>query len=195
MATIEDVLEADVSRQHPTRSASLSALEEIESSDLTGIKVLVVDDEPDARLLIQRLLKDCNASVVTAGSASEALQMLLLETPDVLVSDIGMPGEDGYMLMRRIRLMADSNSPHPGDCLDSLCTHRRSREGHPGGISIASLQACRVNRARRDGAKSGETGLPGWRESQRGTARGKKLRARFSKLSATDPPMPIYDGQ
>ena len=117
MATVVDALETDVSRQHPKRSASISAIEEIAPSDLTGLKVLVVDDEPDARSLIQRLLQDCRAMVVTAGSAEEAVQLLLRDTPDVLVSDIGMPGEDGYMLMRRIRSMADPNGVIPAIAL------------------------------------------------------------------------------
>ena len=117
LATIEDALETDISRQHPRRSASLPAIEEIAPVDLTGLKVLVVDDEPDARSLIQRLLQDRHASVVTAGSADEAVQMLLRGTPDVLVSDIGMPGEDGYMLIRRIRAMTGSYALIPAIAL------------------------------------------------------------------------------
>ncbi len=117
MATIEDALEPDVSRQHPKRSASLSAIEEIAPGDLTGLKVLVVDDEPDARSLIQRLLQDCHASVVTAGSADEALQILCRDTPHVLVSDIGMPGEDGYTLIRRIRSMTGASALVPAIAL------------------------------------------------------------------------------
>jgi PAS domain S-box-containing protein len=117
MVTIEDALETDVSRAHPKRSASMSDIEEIAPSDLTGLKVLVVDDEPDARSLIQRLLQDCHASVLTAGSAEEAVQVLLRDTPDVLVSDIGMPGEDGYTLIRRIRLMTGSNALIPAIAL------------------------------------------------------------------------------
>jgi CheY-like chemotaxis protein len=79
--------------------------------------VLVVDDEPDARSLIQRLLQDCHAIVVTAGSAEEAVQILLRDTPDVLVSDIGMPGEDGYMFMRRVRSMTNSSGVVPAIAL------------------------------------------------------------------------------
>ena len=57
--------------------------------------VLVVDDEPDARSLIRRLLEDCDAVVSTAASAAAALRALEADVPDVLVSDIGMPDEDG----------------------------------------------------------------------------------------------------
>lgn len=69
------------------------------------IRVLVVDDEPDARALLRRLLEECDAVVSTASSAAEALAALQAYRPDVLVSDIGMPGEDGYALMRRVRAM------------------------------------------------------------------------------------------
>ena len=72
---------------------------------INGVKVLVVDDEPDARGLVQRLLEDCKAIVQTAGSAAEAFKKLQAERPDVIVSDIGMPGEDGYSLIRRIRAL------------------------------------------------------------------------------------------
>ncbi|HEV7300092.1 MAG TPA: PAS domain S-box protein [Tepidisphaeraceae bacterium] len=70
---------------------------------ISGVKVLVVDDEPDGRNLIKRLLEDCEATVTTAGSATEALDLFKSVAPDVLVSDVGMPGEDGYSLIRRIR--------------------------------------------------------------------------------------------
>ena len=73
---------------------------------LEGIKVLVVDDEPDARALVKRLLEDRRAQVTTAGSVAEAMERFQAERPDVLVSDIGMPGEDGYALIRKVRALA-----------------------------------------------------------------------------------------
>jgi signal transduction histidine kinase/CheY-like chemotaxis protein len=117
MAAIDAALQPDVSREHPKRSASLPAVEEVVPCELSGVKVLVVDDEPDARSLIQRLLQDCNASVVTAGSADEAVQIVFHDPPDVLVSDIGMPGEDGYKLIRRIRAMTGLNALIPAIAL------------------------------------------------------------------------------
>ncbi len=65
----------------------------------------MVDDEPDARALVKRLLEDCKAVVTTAASASEALQALRRAKPDVVISDIGMPGEDGYALIRMVRAL------------------------------------------------------------------------------------------
>ena len=72
---------------------------------LAGVKVLVVDDEPDARGLIKRLLDECDGAVQTAGSAAQAMELIQSQPPDVLISDIGMPGEDGYTLIRRVRAL------------------------------------------------------------------------------------------
>jgi CheY-like chemotaxis protein len=70
---------------------------------LSGLRVLVVDDEPDARNLMTRVLEDCGAEVKAAGSAAEALDLLGGFKPDILVSDVGMPEQDGYDLMRQVR--------------------------------------------------------------------------------------------
>jgi PAS domain S-box-containing protein len=70
---------------------------------LEGVKVLVVDDEGDSREFITTVLRECQAEVTAVASVSEALQMLSLWKPDVLVSDIGMPQEDGYSLIRKVR--------------------------------------------------------------------------------------------
>jgi signal transduction histidine kinase/DNA-binding response OmpR family regulator len=87
-----------------TRQPLPHALDEI--PHLHGIRVLVVDDEKDARDLLVNLFQHLNASVVTASSAAEAMRAMLTEPPHVLVSDIGMPGEDGFSLMRRIRALS-----------------------------------------------------------------------------------------
>ena len=70
---------------------------------LAGIKVLVVDDEADARDLLGTVLTDAHATVLLAASAAEAFALLQSEVPDVIVSDIGMPGRDGYQLIRDVR--------------------------------------------------------------------------------------------
>jgi CheY-like chemotaxis protein len=71
--------------------------------NLKGLKVLVVDDEPDARELVRQLLHECHAEVCTVDSAGEALAALATFRPDLLLSDIGMPERDGYQLIRDIR--------------------------------------------------------------------------------------------
>ncbi|MES2643507.1 MAG: PAS domain S-box protein [Myxococcota bacterium] len=74
-----------------------------EMPDLSGLKILAVDDEADARDLIQRVLEDCGAHVIVAASAAEALALVEQERPDLLLSDIGMPDVDGYELLRLVR--------------------------------------------------------------------------------------------
>jgi PAS domain S-box-containing protein len=71
--------------------------------EIEGVRVLLVDDELDARALLKRILEDFQAIVTVAESADEAIEFLQAGKFDVLVSDIGMPGEDGYSLIRRIR--------------------------------------------------------------------------------------------
>ncbi|WNG31054.1 hybrid sensor histidine kinase/response regulator [Cystobacter fuscus] len=73
--------------------------------ELTGLRVLVVDDEHDTRELLRTLLEECHAQVSTAASVAEGLERLKEELPDVLVSDIGMPGEDGFTLISRVRAL------------------------------------------------------------------------------------------
>jgi PAS domain S-box-containing protein len=70
---------------------------------LCGVKVLVVDDSPDAREMIKRFLDSCEAVPALAESAEVALQLVTTFVPDVIVSDIGMPGQDGYAFMRKLR--------------------------------------------------------------------------------------------
>jgi hypothetical protein len=72
-------------------------------ASLEGLRVLVVDDDAEARRLLTRFLKDCKAVVDTASSASEALEAMDDRHYDVLVSDVGMPGEDGHSLVRKVR--------------------------------------------------------------------------------------------
>ncbi len=71
--------------------------------DLRGLKILVVDDDPDGLFLIETLLEGAHARVVTADTAASALRALRSTRPDVIVSDIDMPDGDGYQLMRMIR--------------------------------------------------------------------------------------------
>ncbi len=92
-------------RIHPAAWSHGAARPPANSLSLAGVRVLVVDDEVDARLLVKRLLEDRGAKVFTAGSAAEALRLIATEPSDVLVSDIGMPGVDGYELIRQVRAL------------------------------------------------------------------------------------------
>lgn len=77
--------------------------------ELKGLRVLVVDDEEDARELLVGILEKCGSIVTTAGSAAEALEQVRAHGPEILISDIGMPGEDGYSLIRKICALAPAD--------------------------------------------------------------------------------------
>ena len=81
-----------------------------EPYSIAGMRVLVVDDEPEMRKLITAVLRGAGASVVTANSAAEAFEHLDAQTFDAIVSDIAMPDEDGHALTRRIRARLDGKS-------------------------------------------------------------------------------------
>ena len=88
-------------RQHP--ASPLEGPKTFIPAELAGLRILVVDDQADARDLIKRVLEDCSAEVMTAGSADEAVVFVESQRPDVLITDIGMPGADGFELLRRVR--------------------------------------------------------------------------------------------
>jgi CheY-like chemotaxis protein len=73
--------------------------------ELYGLKILVVDDDVDTRELIEWVLKRVGAEVTSVGSAQEALEAVEREKPHVMVSDLAMPQEDGYALLRKIRAL------------------------------------------------------------------------------------------
>ncbi|HEY1044255.1 MAG TPA: ATP-binding protein [Telluria sp.] len=84
--------------------------------DLSGVHVLVVDDEQDARELIKRILSECHAEVTMAVDAAEALAAIESKRPDLLISDLGMPGVDGFELLARVRALG----PERGGDLPAL---------------------------------------------------------------------------
>ena len=93
---------------------------------LAGIEVLVVDDEADARDLVSAVLVRSGARVRVAASADEAIERLREHRPDVLLSDIGLPSQDGYALMRRVRAI---DAALPAAALTAFATpedHRRA---------------------------------------------------------------------
>jgi len=120
---------AELPRQHASaqsRGASeehmpwVIDIAEADSINLSSISVLIVDDEPDARLTLERILKDAGADVTAADSAAAALALAERKLPDVLVSDIGMPEMDGYEMLRRIRSVAGRASALPAIALTAF---------------------------------------------------------------------------
>ncbi len=96
----------------------------IPTADLTGVSILAVDDEEDARALIDKILTRSGAKVRTAGSAKEAIKLFHATAPDVLISDVGMPGEDGYSLIRAVRAL----SPAEGGRVPALALSAYTRK-------------------------------------------------------------------
>ena len=94
----------------PTAGAGQAGGAPSASPDLRGVRVLLVDDEADARELTERILRDNNAEVHSAGSVAQALQLLEQVRPHVLVSDIGMPDADGFDLLAQIRTHASPDA-------------------------------------------------------------------------------------
>ncbi|TMQ25294.1 MAG: response regulator [Deltaproteobacteria bacterium] len=95
----------------PAQSEAMAAearspeLREPSARPLRGVRILVVDDDDDARELIAAVVAAAGAIVKTASGAAEAYDAVQEDPPHVLISDIGMPGEDGYSLMRRVRAL------------------------------------------------------------------------------------------
>lgn len=116
-------LTADESREHP---AAVIEGDDPPSPDLSGVHVMVVDDDPDARKLIKRVLEKCGATVTTCESGTECLDALTARAPDVLITDIGMPGMDGYSLIRAVR----ARRPEDGGATPAvaLTAHARSED-------------------------------------------------------------------
>jgi CheY-like chemotaxis protein len=99
---------AAADKRLPAAEAGMAPIA-FQPTDLSGMKVLVVDDEPDARQLLEQILLACGARVQLAADAEQALELLRGDRPDVLVSDIGMPNTDGFELIRRVRAQADAD--------------------------------------------------------------------------------------
>lgn len=76
---------------------------------LSGVKVLVIDDEPEARALTKLVLTLYHADVIAAANAIEGLEQVQMHRPDVIVSDIAMPQTDGYQFMRELRNLPAQN--------------------------------------------------------------------------------------
>lgn len=99
---------SEASNPDEREESARHATEPTRKFKLDGLFILVVDDEQDTRQLLVQALTFHGATIETAASAAEALQVIESKNPDILVSDIGMPDEDGYTLIRKVRALANS---------------------------------------------------------------------------------------
>ncbi|MEO7733664.1 MAG: ATP-binding protein [Kofleriaceae bacterium] len=105
--------------------------------ELAGLRVLVVDDDDDGREVIGMVLEESGAIVTTASSAEAALASFTRTRPDVILSDIGMPGEDGYSLIRRIRaLPPDDGGTTPAASLTAYTSPEDRRRALNAGFNL-----------------------------------------------------------
>jgi CheY-like chemotaxis protein len=103
---------------------------------LDAVRILIVDDEADARLLLKTIVEQCGAKVLAVGSVSEALEALVRFKPHLLLSDIGMPEEDGYALIRKVR----SLSPEEGGQIPAVALTAYAREEDRRRALVAGFQ-------------------------------------------------------
>ncbi|HSK79323.1 MAG TPA: response regulator [Thermoanaerobaculia bacterium] len=102
--TVRIPIRADLAPSLAAGRAAAAGQSSWDSALLAGVHVLIVEDEADTRDLLAMALEQCGARVTAVGTAAEALEALS-ELPDVLLSDIGLPVEDGYTLLRKVRLL------------------------------------------------------------------------------------------
>ena len=114
----------------PDREPALASdvLDPAEPDLLRSVEVLVLDDEADARDLVTAVLVKAGARVRTAGSADEAIALLREQAPDVVLSDIGLPSEDGYSFIRRVREISPNVPAAALTAYASIDDHRRALE-------------------------------------------------------------------
>lgn len=118
------VLKTEVQKGLEETDGNLAEIERTLDLPLTGLRILIVDDELDTRDFIIAALEQQGAEVVSAVSVAEALQLLQQEKPDLLLSDIGMPGEDGYALIQQVR----SLPPESGGTIPAAAITAYARE-------------------------------------------------------------------
>lgn len=134
---------------------------------LDGLWVLIVDDEADMREAIATVLKQCGAEVLAVASTGEALEVLAAEEsglwPDVLLCDIGLPGEDGYTLLSKVRAMeAERGARIPAAAVTAYAREEDRRQALLAGFQLhvpkpvnpAQLVAVVANLAGRTGQVS-----------------------------------------
>ena len=112
------LMQLEEGREHPT--IDVEPVETMSLPKLDGVHVFAVDDEPDAREVLRRVLEDQGAVVTSFASAEETLAALKSTRPTVIVSDVGMPGMDGYQMIRALRASEARDSRIPALALTAF---------------------------------------------------------------------------
>ncbi|RUT01802.1 hypothetical protein DSM106972_064250 [Dulcicalothrix desertica PCC 7102] len=106
------------------------------SLNLNGIKILVVDDETDSRELVKFIVEQAGAEVIAADGAKQALATLTQWLPNILISDIGMPEMNGYMLLQQVRTLA----PQQGGQIPAIALTAYAGDYNKQQASLAGFQ-------------------------------------------------------
>ena len=141
--------------RHPPAPSEPSAGTTV-PADVEGLSVLVVDDEPDARELIAMFFETCGMQARVAASVAEAMRAIAAAPPHVIVSDIGMPGEDGYALIRRVRMLAGPAKDIPAIALTAFARNedRTRARALLAGFNLHMAKPVELEHARQRGSRS-----------------------------------------
>jgi CheY-like chemotaxis protein len=118
------------------RKSERTFLEPARAETADDIRVLVVDDDRESREVVAANLTSRQATVTTADSAAQALELLQREHVDVLLADIAMPGEDGYSLIRKIRAGKPETASVPAAALTALARDEDRRQALDAGFQL-----------------------------------------------------------
>jgi CheY-like chemotaxis protein len=129
-----------IANEQPTSSPGSVASGSSRLSDgipsIAGIRVLVVDDDRESREVVAANLASRQAVVRTAASAAQAFELLQREEIDVLLADIGMPGEDGLTLIRRLRAVPSTRGSIPAAALTALARDEDRQQALDAGFQL-----------------------------------------------------------
>ena len=139
----------------PLTATAEAEISQAASQTLNGLKVLLVEDEPDARELLSMTLRISGANVYAVDSAREALRTLSSFKPDVLLSDIGLPVESGYDLIRQVRALPTNLKKIPAIALTAFATEKDRQRALSAGFQTPSRQTRRASGAGRSDRKAG----------------------------------------
>ncbi|HWO08744.1 MAG TPA: response regulator [Polyangiaceae bacterium] len=103
---------------------------------LSGVVVLIVEDDPDSREMLATILEAAGALVQRADSAQAGFESLLKDIPDLIVSDIAMPNEDGYSFVRRVRGLESEAAGVPAIALTAFCSDDAKHKAASAGFSL-----------------------------------------------------------